>query len=167
MDISFERRNKTATTTTWITPREIIIALGPFDTDPCCPPVMPWQTAEVQYTEKENGLLQEWKGRVWLNPPYGKEMPPFLKKMAAHRNGIALIPARMEIAALHDLVFPFAHALFFKKGRINFCDTDGQVPEGSSNGVGSLFVSYDPISTQKLTAARIAGYLFAPSINQS
>ncbi len=27
------------------------------------------------YTEKTNGLLRKWSGRVWLNPPFGKVMP--------------------------------------------------------------------------------------------
>lgn len=29
----------------WLTPPELVEALGPFDTDPCCEPWMPWRTA--------------------------------------------------------------------------------------------------------------------------
>ena len=32
---------------TWLTPPAWIEALGPFDMDPCCPPVMPWPTATM------------------------------------------------------------------------------------------------------------------------
>lgn len=33
----------------WLTPPEIVEALGPFDLDPCAEAVMPWKTADVSY----------------------------------------------------------------------------------------------------------------------
>lgn len=30
----------------WLTPPEILLALGPFDLDPCAPIVRPWETAD-------------------------------------------------------------------------------------------------------------------------
>ena len=47
-----EKPNKGATDT-WLTPPEMIEALGPFDTDPCVPEGMPWKTATRMITEKE------------------------------------------------------------------------------------------------------------------
>ena len=38
----------------WITPREIIAALGPFDLDPCASATQPWPTAEHMLTVKDN-----------------------------------------------------------------------------------------------------------------
>lgn len=68
---------------TWLTPPHIIEALGPFDLDPCCPPKMPWRTAEQMVCRPDDGLAVDWTGqRVWLNPPYGREAVPFLRKMA-------------------------------------------------------------------------------------
>jgi hypothetical protein len=58
---------------TWLTPPEWIDKLGPFDLDPCCPPEMPWQTATRMISLPEDGLDAEWSGRVWLNPPFGRE----------------------------------------------------------------------------------------------
>lgn len=55
----------------WLTPPEIIKALGQFDLDPCAPVVRPWDTAERHYSIKDNGLMLPWSGRVWCNPPYG------------------------------------------------------------------------------------------------
>lgn len=72
---------------TWLTPPNILAALGHFDTDPCCPPSMPWRTADTMLTEAENGVTALWTGRVWLNPPYGREAIPFLRRMAGHRQG--------------------------------------------------------------------------------
>lgn len=74
---------------TWLTPPEIIRALGPFDLDPCCPPNMPWRTAERMVCRPDDGLAVDWTGqRVWLNPPYGREAVPFLRKMAEHEGGV-------------------------------------------------------------------------------
>lgn len=55
----------------WLTPPEIIQALGPFDLDPCAPIVRPWDTAQTYYTIDDNGLLKEWFGRVWLKSSVG------------------------------------------------------------------------------------------------
>ena len=73
---------------TWLTPPNIISALGPFDLDPCCPPDMPWPTAKRMVSLPENGLAVDWTGQcVWLNPPYGRDALPFLRKMAENRTG--------------------------------------------------------------------------------
>ena len=37
---------------TWLTPPEVIRALGRFTLDPCCPPVMPWRTADKMLTHR-------------------------------------------------------------------------------------------------------------------
>ena len=73
---------------TWLTPPHIIDTLGPFDLDPCCPPKMPWQTATEMVCRPADGLAVDWRGkRVWLNPPYGREAVPFLRKMAIGGTG--------------------------------------------------------------------------------
>ena len=73
---------------TWLTPPHIIESLGPFDLDPCCPPNMPWQTAAQMVCRPDDGLAVDWTGkRVWLNPPYGREAVPFLRKMAKTDGG--------------------------------------------------------------------------------
>ena len=73
---------------TWITPRWIIEALGPFDLDPCCPDEgMPWPTARKMVRKSEDGLSVDWaEDRVWLNPPYGRESKPFLERTSRSRS---------------------------------------------------------------------------------
>lgn len=69
----------------WLTPKHIIDALGKFDLDPCAtPPPRPWETASASFVEADNGLSQEWFGRVWMNPPYGRGIGAWMKKMAEH-----------------------------------------------------------------------------------
>lgn len=50
----------------WLTPPEILSALGTFDLDPCSPVNRPWPTAAQHYTERDNGLALPWHGRVLL-----------------------------------------------------------------------------------------------------
>lgn len=50
----------------WLTPPELLRALGPFALDPCAPVVRPWDTAERHYTVEDDGLSIPWVGRVWL-----------------------------------------------------------------------------------------------------
>lgn len=105
---------------TWLTPPEWIKALGPFDLDPCCPPVMPWPTAAESMNEDMDGLACKWFGRVWLNPPFGQEWPQWVEKLADHGNGIALIPARTETREFFRLVWERATSICFVRGRPHF-----------------------------------------------
>lgn len=49
----------------WLTPPEIIKALGTFDLDPCSPIHRPWPTATNHYTVENDGFNLPWYGRVW------------------------------------------------------------------------------------------------------
>lgn len=104
----------------WLSPPEIIAALGQFDLDPCSPIDRPWDTAVKHYTVLDNGLDQEWEGRVWMNPPYGTECTKWMGKLATHGNGISLIFARTETAMFFQHVWPKADSVFFFEGRLFF-----------------------------------------------
>lgn len=59
----------------WYTPPWLIervhALFGAIDTDPAtCAAAQAVVQAQTWYTETENGLLQPWYGRLWLNPPY-------------------------------------------------------------------------------------------------
>ncbi|MDR5776241.1 MULTISPECIES: DNA N-6-adenine-methyltransferase [unclassified Caballeronia] len=109
----------------WLTPPEIMAKLGAFDLDPCSPLNRPWDTARRHFTVADDGLGKEWFGRVWMNPPFGREATRWMKKMADHGNGIALIPARTETAMFYESVWSRADAVLFIKGRPHFHRVDG------------------------------------------
>lgn len=83
MDTSFETKGDYSKDE-WLTPPEIIRALGDFDLDPCAPVVRPWDMAKKHYTYLDNGLMMPWEGRVWCNPLYGRQTAAWLEKCAIH-----------------------------------------------------------------------------------
>lgn len=89
----------------WLTPKFITDSLGSFDLDPCSPIVRPWDTAKQHYSELDDGLSKPWSGRVWCNPPYGRETFTWLNKLSAHGNAIALIFARTETKGFHEEIW--------------------------------------------------------------
>lgn len=106
----------------WLTPPDILNALGSFDLDVCAPEIdrRPWSTANHHFTKEDDGLSCLWNGRVWCNPPFGREAVKWLRRMAKHGNGIALIPARTETAMFYECVWGGADAVLFIKGRPHF-----------------------------------------------
>jgi len=71
----------------WLTPPHILKALGEFDLDPCAPVVRPWPMAKTHYTKVDDGLQKQWFGRVWCNPPYGREIGAWVKKASETMGG--------------------------------------------------------------------------------
>lgn len=104
----------------WLTPPEILRALGEFDLDPCAAVGQPWPTAKRMLTIEDDGLSTRWQGRVWLNPPYGRAMKTWLARLADHGNGVAFVFARTDTDVFHAHVFGKATAMLFLKGRIPF-----------------------------------------------
>lgn len=110
----------------WLTPPEILRALGSFDLDPCSPINRPWPTASNHFDVTDDGLSKPWFGRVWCNPPFGREAVHWLERMKAHGNGVALIPARTETVMFYKTVWGHADAVLFLRGRPHFHYVDGR-----------------------------------------
>lgn len=65
----------------WYTPAQYIEAarrvMGGIDLDPAsCELANQTVKAMRYYTKKDDGLSQEWHGRIWLNPPFGRKNAP-------------------------------------------------------------------------------------------
>lgn len=144
----------------WLTPPEILKALGPFDLDPCCPKSMPWETATAMYTA--GGLDLPWSGRVWMNPPYGPSTGKWLKRLAEHGNGIALVFARTETAMFHEWGWRCADAMLFLKGRIHFHYPDGERAPFNA-GAPSVLIAYGMGNVRALRRSGIAGQVVSLS----
>lgn len=138
-------------TAEWYTPPGIIGALGlEYDLDPCSPPGgVPWIPTSRCYALEDDGLTQPWAGRVWLNPPYGPHTGQWMRRLAAHGSGIALVFARTETRWWHEVV-PAASAVCFIAGRLTFVQADGQASKFNS-GAPSALVAFGETETHAVT----------------
>ena len=122
------------------TPRDVLLLVervfgGIPDLDPCSNShTHPNVTARRHYTQADNGLAQPWSGRVFLNPPYGKEvLPPWIRKLRTEwRRGemtelIALLPARPDTRWFYRVTLE-ADALCFIQQRLKFVGNTSGAP---------------------------------------
>jgi hypothetical protein len=146
---------------TWLTPPEILHALGEFDFDPCAAPLpRPWPTARFMNSiDDADGLAIEWFDRVWLNPPYtSNEIENWLCRLADHGQGTALIFARTETAAFVRQVWERASGLLFLHGRLHFHDAKG-VRAAANAGAPSVLCAYGQGDLDQLAASELDGSL--------
>lgn len=120
----------------WYTPSEVIervvAVLGAIDLDPCSNeyggPRIP---AAHHFTAADDGLSQPWRGRVYMNPPYGKEIGAWVDKLAEEfeyqnvSEAIALVPVRTDTAWWAHLPAPM---VCFVTGRLTFSDHPTPAP---------------------------------------
>lgn len=148
-----------AKSVTYLTPPEILIPLGDFDLDPCAAPSpRPWPTAARHIELPEDGLAAVWEGRVFCNPPFGREAAAWLAKMAQHGNGIALVPARTETAMFYRSVWGLATGVLFLRGRPHFHRADGsRLPFNS--GAPICLIAYGQANAEVLKQSRLGAYV--------
>ena len=138
----------------WITPKHIIDALGPFDLDPCAAWPRPWACAAVNNTA--TGLEMEWGGAVWLNPPFDRyQVGKWVRKLANHGNGIALLHARTE-ADWFVPVWEKASAILFLSDRLYFHYPDGRRAEANS-GAPAVLAAFGEKCKNRLCDSRLKG----------
>lgn len=131
----------------WSTPPAAIASLeaefGKFDLDPCARA----ETAKATrfYTKEDDGLVQPWEGRVFVNPPYSAPGPWMKKAIAeqARATSLLVLPAATDVAWFHDLVLPFGNVRFIR-GRLRFHGWSG-TPVGSPTA-GNILVRVPKIA---------------------
>lgn len=148
-------------TNEWLTPPEIVSALGKFDLDPCAHPQQFYRTAAHMVSPPADGLSVDWSGqRVWLNPPYGSELKKWLAVLANGTNfGTAIVPARTEV---ENWFWPFiwesASAILFLRGRLYFRRPDGTT--AGNAGHGSVLAAYGRADADAIKSSGIKGQYF-------
>lgn len=137
----------------WQTPAHIVEALGDFDLDPCANSRNPFRLATAGYPI--GGLILPWHGRVWCNPPYGSDCRNWMRKLAEHGNGIALIPPRVGSHWFQEEVLSKCDAVLFLKGRVSFLDQNMRPVSG--NNADSVLVAFGEINAAILSVCGLAG----------
>ena len=121
----------TSNTDLWATPQDFFDKLNAefnFDLDVCAND----ENAKCirYFTEKEDGLKQEWKGACWMNPPYGRVIGNWVKK--AYESSlegstvVCLLPSRTDTKWWHDYCMKGEVRLI--KGRLKFGDSTNSAP---------------------------------------
>lgn len=158
MSLSGHQRGYRGATDVWLTPPEIIAAVGPFDLDPCAAVGQPWPTATRHFTVEEDGMAQPWEGFVWCNPPFGPDAGQWLRRLASHNHGIGLVPARTETRWFVCNVWHDADAVLFLHGRPHFHHPDGTRSKANS-GAPICLVAYGPLAVRRLERSGLPGSL--------
>lgn len=119
----------TSNTDQWATPQKLFDELNSefnFTLDACA---SAWNHKVKNYfDEATDGLLQDWIGTVWMNPPYGRTIAQWMRK--AYESSltgatvVCLIPARTDTKWWHD--YAMQGKVRFIKGRIKFVSENGK-----------------------------------------
>lgn len=108
----------------WETPFNLFLQLerefGPFDLDPCASP----ETAKCSqfFTPEDDGLSQDWFGKVFMNPPYGKNIIRWVRKAYQESQRgcmvVCLLPASTDTIWFHK--YCLKGEIRFLRGRLCF-----------------------------------------------
>lgn len=127
----------------WETPQELYDELDKefrFNLDPCANEnnfkcisyfISPQNANQWTNPSIIDGLKQRWSGRVFMNPPYGREINQWVKKAyyeALHNCEVVvcLLPARTDTRWFHD--YCLKGEVRFLKGRLKFSNSKNSAP---------------------------------------
>lgn len=145
----------------WYTPSCYIdsarAVMGSIDLDPAsCDIANVTVKAETFYNAENDGLLQEWSGNVWLNPPYDK-VQKFVEKLINSdkvTQAIVLTNNATETRWFQQLLGN-ASAMVFHLGRLRFTKPDGNA---SAPMQGQIFFYFGDNTDAFLTEFRKYGF---------
>ena len=116
----------------WETPKDLFDKLNNefhFTLDVCATPEN--AKCEEFYTKEQDGLKQPWKGTVWCNPPYGRQIGEWVRRgFFASRSGntvVMLLPARTDTRWFHEYIYGKAEIRFIR-GRLKFGGSKNSAP---------------------------------------
>ena len=129
----------------WATPKYFYDKLNEefnFDFDPC-----PLNEGEI--SPDKDGLLIEWGGVNFVNPPYSRELKEAFvaKALEESKKGkvvVMLLPVSTSSDLFHDLIQPNAKEIRFVKRRIKFIgvNTKGELVDNKSPMHDSMIVIF-------------------------
>lgn len=121
----------------WYTPPEYLVAardvMGTIDLDPASSAIANETVMATRfYTKEDDGLAQRWEGRVWMNPPYAKDLIyPFCDKLAEefaneHVSEAIVLVNNGNDTAWYNRLAELASGLCQPNHRVKFLSPDGK-----------------------------------------
>lgn len=117
----------------WETPQEFFNKLDAefgFDLDVCALP----ENAKCRrfYTPDDDGLLMDWDGVCWMNPPYGREIGLWVRKAYVCGGSgcctvVCLLPSRTDTKWFQDYCLKSTD-IRFVRGRLKFGGAKNSAP---------------------------------------
>jgi phage N-6-adenine-methyltransferase len=146
--------NASAGSHEWYTPAKYIEmarrVLGQIDLDPASSEIAQRTVrADRYFSERDDGLSKQWRGRIWLNPPYthpllGLFITKLLEEYSAKNVTEAIVLAHSNTSALwFHTAAELAVAFCFIRGRLPFTDATGQ-PSKGTNPWAMQFIYFGP-----------------------
>jgi len=125
-------------------------AMGAIDLDPASNEMAQQVVrATIFYDEEDNGLVQDWRGRIFLNPPYKHPLvTQFIDKLCdeyetGHVSAAVLLTNNATDTRWFHRAAKLAAAVCFTAGRINFYKPDGKTLTQPTNGQAFFYFCAD------------------------
>ena len=135
----------------WYTPAEYVGAarevMGGIDLDPAsCEEANKTVKAAKIYTEETDGLAEgnKWKGRLWLNPPYGRLAGQFVSRLMREveaenvKEFCILLNSNSSDTQWWQPLWDYT--LSFPSKRINFTAGESETESGSTHGSAIIYM---------------------------
>jgi hypothetical protein len=145
---------QTSDSNEWYTPGQYVEAartlMGSIDIDPASNALANETIQATTYYDIEtNGLDKDWAGRVWLNPPYGREGGDSNQEIWSHRlieqfqsgittEAVLLVNANTEAKWFQPL---YDYLICFTNHRIRFYNTEGSSSQPTQ---GNALIYFGP-----------------------
>jgi hypothetical protein len=128
----------------------VISCMGAIDLDPCSNSgEIPNVPAARHYTVRDNGLVQSWEGRIFLNPPFGLGVEQWFSKLYQEKDAgrtldaIVLWKSATETAAWKTLT-ALSCRVCFPSARIRFVGPSLGERTGPTFSPALFYIGNDP-----------------------
>ena len=134
----------------WYTPPKFIeaarVVLGEIDCDPASSEIANRTVrATMFYTVEQDGLIQPWGKRVWMNPPYAQPLVADFTRALLEKvdtgeveQACVLVNNATETAWFQDMLV-VASAVCLPRGRVRFIDPEGEASGAPLQGQAILY----------------------------
>jgi len=145
----------------WQTPPDLVAgldqAVGGFDLDPCAHPQTDIGSENYCIERGEDGLVEDWHGRVFVNPPFSYKsdwLEKATNEVASGRveTAVVLTPDSTDTKSWwHEYIAPEAEYICFCEGRVSYYDSGERAGSPTFGTAISVFGRAPPSLVEELS----------------